>query len=54
MYLLTHLYNSADKNIISLMVNSVSHQNFVHHRDKNLVLYRGMHQKLVTQSQQKQ
>lgn len=47
-YTSTNLYNSADKNIVALMVNPVSHQNFVYHRDKDLVLHKGTHQKPVT------
>lgn len=53
-YLPPYLYNPADENVVALMVNSVSHQNFVHHRDENLVLYRGKHQKLVTWCPQEQ
>lgn len=51
-YISTNLYNSADKNIVALMVNSVSHQNFVYHRDKDLVLHKGTHKKLVTHQEQ--
>lgn len=33
-----HLDNPADEDIIALMVDSVSHQNFIHHWNENLVL----------------
>lgn len=33
-----HLEDSADEHIVALVVDSVSHQNFVHHWNENLVL----------------
>lgn len=33
-----HLHDSADEDVVALMVNSVSHQDFVHHWNENLVL----------------
>lgn len=33
-----HLHDSADEDVVALMVDSVSHQDFVHHWNENLVL----------------
>lgn len=33
-----HLDDSADEDVVALMVDSVSHQDFIHHWNENLVL----------------
>lgn len=37
---LTHLDDSADEHVVALVIDPVSHQDFIYHGDEDLVLYR--------------